>query len=125
MKVHGERIDGEVIRVDALEARGRQAEESVNQEKEDRIAANNKEKESLDAANEAIAVLEKRIDELEAKKHELQSSEQKSDADAAEKIAACKVIMRSLKKCQRRANLRWKRNWPQRLRNRKTLQLPS
>lgn len=88
MKVHGERIDGEVIRVDVLEARGRQAEESVNQEKEDRIAANTKEKESLNAANEAIAVLAKRIDELEAKKHELQSSEQKSDADAAEKIAA-------------------------------------
>ena len=88
MKVHGERIDGEVIRVDALEARGRQAEESVNQEKEDRIAANTKEKESRDAANEAIAVLATRIDELEARKHELQSSAQKSDADAAEKIAA-------------------------------------
>ncbi len=88
MKVQVERTDGAVKRVDALEARARHAEESVKQDKEDRIAANTKETESRDAANRAIAVLATRIDEVEAKKHEVQSSAQKSDAEAAEKMAA-------------------------------------
>ena len=98
VKVQGERLDGEMKRVDELEAKGRAMEESMSQEKEERIAVDTREKQNHDAVVAAAAVLGTRIDELEAKERDLLSGAQRSDADAAEKIAALQGNQKILEK---------------------------